>query len=462
MLMISKLTQTSQHTTDATKLLHKRIVAAPSGYSWMQAGIALFSRLATGKGVIALTDQAVASTTNFLTGVIIGRACAKEEFGLYMLGFSLVLFMMNLQTSLISTPYMVYSPRLTGREHARYTGSTLVHQLGLSVLAVIALAVGGVALSFGVGPQGLAPVVWALVVVITFILVREYARRVCFANLRFKTALILDSCVAVVQIGGLLLLAYLGLLSASMTYWVVGLACGLAGMGWLIRIRNTFALQLTRAISDLARNWSFGKWVFASGLLWALSMNLYPWILTAFHGTASTGVWAACFGIAAIGNPILLGVQNFLGPKIVHSYAEGGAIILRRFVIKASGFFSLVIAPFCVALLIFGGSLVVIIYGDKYAGNGLVVSILALNLLVSAISFSFSRALFAIERADIDFAVCFVALFVLLTLGLWLVKAFGPLGVACGLLTGNTAASVVRYSLFCRLVRPVSIQGNKQ
>ena len=449
--------ETWDSATDATKTVLEGTAPAPLPRSWIRAGISLLSRHTTRKGVITLADQAVASATNFLTGVIIGRACTKEQFGLYMLGFSIVLFVMSLQTSLISTPYMVYSPRLKGSAHARYTGSVLIHQLGLSILAVIALAVGGVALSFGVGPQGLAPVVWALVVVITFILVREYARRVCFANLRFKTALILDSCVAVVQIGGLLLLAYLGLLSASMTYWIVGLACGIAAVGWLISKRKTFALQLTRAISDFGRNWSFGKWVFASALLWALSMELYPWILAAFHGIASTGVWAACFGVAAIGNPLRFGVQNFLGPKIAHSYAEGGAMGLRRFVFKASVVFSLLITPFCVLLSVFGGSLVVIFYGDKYAGNGLVVSILALNLLVSAMAFSFSRTLFAIERADVDFYVNFMALFVLLVLGLWLVKAFGPLGVACGLLTGNTAATAVRYILFSRLVRSVSM-----
>ena len=458
----SNSTKNCYSTTDAVRTIHKGIVAAPPGYNWMRGSIAFLPKIIRHKSIATLADQGVASATNFLTGVIIGRACAKEEFGLYMLGFSIVLFVMTLQTSLISTPYMVYSPRLIGREHGRYTGSTLIHQLALSALTIFALAVGGVALSFGVGPQGLAPVVWALVVVITFILVREYARRVCFANLQVKTALLLDSCVAVVQVSGLLLLAYLGVLSAGLAYWVVGLACGLAVVGWLIRMRKTFALQLTRAISDLGRNWSFGKWVFASGLRWALSMNLYPWILAAFHGTASTGVWAACFGVAAIGNPLLLGMQNFLGPKIAHSYAEGGTMALRRFVIKASGFFSLVIAPFCVLLLVFGGSLIVILYGDKYTGNGLVVSILALNLLVSAMAFCFSRALFAMERADVDFAVNFVALFILLTLGFWLVKAFGPLGVACGLLSGNTVATAVRYILFSRLVRSVSIQGNKR
>ena len=452
-MRISNSTESSDSATDTTRTVLEGIVTAHPLRNCIRAGIGLLSKPTARKGVITLADQAVASATNFLTGVIIGRACIKEQFGLFMLGFSIVLFVMNLQTSLILTPYMVYSPRLKPSEHARYTGSTLIHQLGFSALAIVALAVGGVALSFGIGPQGLAPVVWTLVVVITFILLREYIRQISFANLCVKTALILDSGVAVVQIGGLLLLAYLGLLSASMAYWVVGLACGLAAVGWLVWMRTTFALQLTRAISDLVQNWIFGKWVFASALLWTLSMELYPWILTAFHGIASTGVWAACFGIAAIGNPLLGGMQNFLGPKIAHSYAEGGALALRRFVFKASAVFSLLITPFCIALLVFGGSLVVIIYGDKYASNGLVVSILAVNFFVLAVRFSFSRALFVMGRADVDFAVNFVAPFVLLTLGLWLVKSFGPLGVACGLLAGNTAATGFKCATFYVLIR---------
>ena len=81
------------------------------------------------QGFLSLADQAVASITNFVTGVIIARATSKEEFGLYMLGFTLIMLMTDLQTSLIATPYMVYAPRLKGTEQALYAGSTLIHQL---------------------------------------------------------------------------------------------------------------------------------------------------------------------------------------------------------------------------------------------------------------------------------------------------------------------------------------------
>lgn len=403
--------------------------------------------------MVSLSDQVAVSVTNFLTGVIIARACTKEEFGLYMLGFSVVVFATELQTSLILTPYMVYSPRLTGSMHARYTGSTLVHQLMLSIAVAFALTAGAAVLSHGIGPEGLAPIFWTLVVVITFILLRDYIRKICFAGLRMRSVFFFDFSVAIVQLSSLFLLAYYGLLSASRTYWVVGVACGITSFGWLILNRKTFTLDVHQAISDFGQNWSFGKWIFASGLLWALSMNLYPWFLTAFHGTASAGVWAACFGIAALGNPLLFGVQNFLGPKIVHAYTKGGAMILRRFVLKASVIFSLILAPVCVILLIFGGKLIVLLYSEKYTGNGLVVSVLALNLLIHAASFTLSRALFVIGRPALYLIANCVPLFVLLTFGIILVKFFGPLGVACGLLASTTATSAVMLLFFSRLIK---------
>ncbi len=457
-MKISNLAKDCNFPKKASSPILKGIATTIPRQNWLQMGSDLLSGAMVRKGTVTLIDQSVTSATNFVTGVIIGRVCTKEEFGLYMLGLTITLYVTNLQTSLILTPYMIYSPRLKGNAKALYTGSTLIHQLTLSALAILCLAVGGGVLSLGMGPQGLAQVVWALVVVIAFILLRDYARQVCFARLRIRTALMVDSCVAVGQISGVLLLAYLGVLSASRAYWVIGAACGLTALAWLIWMHTEFTLRISQAILDFGHSWSFGKWVFASGLIWTLSMSLYPWFLAAFHGTASAGVWAACLGIVAIGNPLLLGAQNFLGPRIAHSFAEGGRSALRRFALRASLAFFVLMIPLCLILLVFGGSLIACLYGAKYAGNGMVVSVLAVNLLFSAASFTYSRVLFAIGRADVDFMVNFAALFVLITLGLWLVRAWGPLGAAYGLLIANIAASVPRV-VICTVLTGSSRRG---
>ena len=400
------------------------------------------------QSILSLLDQGVVSAANFATGLLIGRGCSKEEFGIYMLGATVVLFLNDLQASLILTPFMVFSPRLNRGAHAVYAGSTLIHQMVLSAGAMITLMIGATLGGLGYGPKGLSPVMWTLVGVITLLMLREYARRLCFAGLQMRAALILDSCIAMTQVGGLLVLYRLKILSASRAYWVVGLSSGIVVLGWMFFNSRQFALRPSRSVSDLKRNWSFGKWVFLSGLVWTFSMGFYPWILTAYHGTGAVGVWSACLGVASLGNPLLLGGQNYLGPKIAHVYADGGASALRPFVLKSSALFSVPMWALSGIMLVTGGPLVALLYGSKYAGNDAVVVVLTANLVFSSAAFVASRALFAIERADLDFLVNFVALFVLLFGGVWLTKSHSALGAAWGMLLANAVSAIVRYVVF--------------
>jgi O-antigen/teichoic acid export membrane protein len=210
-------------------------------------------------------------------------------------------------------------------------------------------------------------------------------------------------------------------------------------------------LHIDESVLDLKRNLIFGKWVFASGLLWTASTNLYPWLLAFFHGAAAAGVFAACLGVVSASNPALLGIQNFLGPKIAHVYATRGRIGLRKFVLKISGSMAIPVSLLTLIMIFWGDRFIGLLYGSRYTGNGRVVAILACNLLLSAVVFSYSRALFAIERADLDFALNFAAIFIMLTLGLWLVKIHGPFGAALGLIIAGGVTSILRVGAFLKL-----------
>ncbi|MGO8987301.1 MAG: lipopolysaccharide biosynthesis protein [bacterium] len=419
----------------------------------IKAQYGALSEVVLGRGIVAVVDQGVVSLANFSTGLIVGRICSKEQLGLYMLGFTIVMFIINAQGYLISTPYIIFSPHLKEVDLNRYTGSTLLHQLALSFLIVIILAIAGAALSLGFGPSGLAPVVKTLLFVSSFILLWDYARRISLATLKMKNALLLDSCVLVLQVGVLLILAKFGYLSAARAYWVVGTACGVVAFGWLFLNSKNFKLSLKQAITDLLKNLSVGLWLLASGLLFSVSNYLYPWLLAAFHGVALTAVWAACQGVVGLVNPLFMGLQNSFTPQIAHVYAKGKMDGLRRFALHTTVIMGLAILPFCLALLIFGGHLVSGFYGSKYSGNGLIVSILAVNLLVSSLAFAPSRALFTVERVDVDCKIGIVALVLLFSCGILLVKQFGPAGAAVGLLLSNSAYLVLLSAAFSRIVR---------
>ena len=408
------------------------------------------------KWFLSLVDQAIVSGAGFLGGVIVGRTCAQEQFGLYLLGISIIGLIMEFQNVIIWSPYTFFCSQFVGSAQARYTGSTVIHQLALSGLSMLTLLGAGSYLSLSLGPSGLDRVVWILVLTISFITFREYARRVCFAKLRMKAAIALDSLAAGLQIFSLLLLAYLGKLSAASAMAAMGIAFGLAAIFWLMGVRKTMMFSMPQAVADLGRNWSFGRWILGGNIAIYLSIQLYPWILTVFHGTAAVGVLAACQGVAFMAVPFLQGTASFLGPHSSQAFAQGGPTQLRDFVMKSTLVIVPIIALFGVVLLTYGEQLVAIVYGSRYAGQGLVVSVLALYILSWALAFSIDYGIWAMGRPDVNFKINLLRVALTFTLGLYLVKTFGLLGVAWSLLIGSIAVSALQFLFFRRLVSATS------
>ncbi|HNT87132.1 MAG TPA: polysaccharide biosynthesis C-terminal domain-containing protein [Candidatus Hydrogenedentes bacterium] len=406
------------------------------------------------KAVLTVIDQGVVSAANFLSLIIVGRACAQSELGLYALGFTIVLFAMNSQNALITSAYIVFSPRLSGEAHARYTGSTLVHHVTLAVIIAAGLAVAGGLFAFMTAPTadlaGLDRVLWALAMVIFFILLKEYARQVCFAGLRTGAALVLDLGMSALQVGGLTALGVMGHLSAGRAYGVIGVAAAFAALTWLGTQRRRFAPVRSEVLPDFLRNWAYCRWIFAMNLAYVAANQAYPWVLVGFHGPVANGVFGACAGVVFFANPFVLGLSNFLGPKAVHAYKEGGVPGMRSVVRKATLFFAVTMTLFWLGMTLLGEWLLVLLFGPAYAGNGVTVSILAASQLIWSLTIPVNFGLNAMERPDVAFKSLLLALAFTFTAGVWLVNAFGPAGVACGLLAGNGIACVYNRVVFAR------------
>ncbi len=412
----------------------------------------LMSNGLLGQGGAALADQVVVSGTTLATSIIVGRACSKEQFGLFMLAFSIVLFSNGVMISLISTPYVVRRPLLSQAALLRYNGNTLVYLAALCGVASLGLMLAAGAGAWGFGPAGSSSVAAILSGVIVVQLFKEYARQMCFARMRAQQALAVDSTVGAIQVAGLLWLAATERLTPSSAFGVIGLACGLASFGWWSANRDAFRVRARRAVLELDQHWQLARFAFASGLLHALTVNLYPWIVAWVGGTAAAGVWAACFAVAALIAPLMTGVHRYLAPRLADAYARGGGRLLRRLAAWASGAFWALALPYTGFLALFGGVVVVFFYGDKYADHGHLVAVLGAALLVGAAGFSFGRALFSIHRAHADLLANACALSILLTAGTWMAWQWGPLGAAYGMLATNTTATLIKAAAFLWLV----------
>jgi O-antigen/teichoic acid export membrane protein len=414
------------------------------------------ARLSARRGVTTVIDQGVASLTNFLSGVIVARTCARSELGLYSLGFGAALLLMSAQTYLVSVPYNVYCMRVPAEERAAYTGSVLLHQLAIAAASAVTLAVAALVAAHGAGVPGMAPVLAMLSVAITLMLAREFGRQLLFSRLRFSSALVLDCVVAVLQVGGLLVLAATGRLSARAAFAVTGLACGAAVALGAVMARRLFAFSSRRIASDFRRNWVTGRWALAAGLTSVGSAQLYPWLLALTRGPDEAGILAACTGITNFTNPVVIGLGNLLAPSITHAFAARGIQGLQHVTRSALLAFVVVMSVMCPALFVGGGALLRWVYGPAYAPYGLTVGLLSLGLVADWLSLPAHYALLFMERADITFKANVIQLGVAVSLGFALVARLGATGAALGLILAYALSTAYKWREYRRKIGSVA------
>ena len=428
-----------------------RAATVPGGT--LRAAWVFLSGATARKGMVTLADQGIVSATNFLTGILVGRAVPEASFGVYVLGLTVVMFMVEAQTALVSTPFTVFHPRLKEGERPAYAGSSLMHFLGLAGGAMVLFVLGGVALLFGRGPSEMLSVARTLAAVVGFILLREFLRRISFARLRMGRALLLDACVSALQLGGLLALMRGGLLTPSRAYLVMGGACGVTALAALLGARRGFSLRGAQPLRELRRSWGLSKWLLLGIVVFWFASHSYPWLIAAFHDTAETGAYGACLRVIFIANVFMFGAANLLGPKMAHAFAEGGGARVTRAVLQATVVLAAPMLGFCLLMQVFGGPLVPLLFRGKYDGYAWTVRLLAMEQLVVALAYPINKALVALERADVNFKSCLIALAGTLLFGIWLVKGWGTAGAAAGSLIGSAGASAYKAWAFRRHVR---------
>jgi len=434
----------------------ERLVSAASASAELPAAPPL--RHGAFRGILAVADQGVSSATTFLCTALIGRSTSKEEFGIYALGLTVLVWSVGLQSAFVTTPYMYRQANLVGSERRRLAGSTLIHQLVLAVLATVVVAFAAV-VAGRIAPPGVAMTARALAVCIGAVMLKEYGRQLSLAHRRPAEALALDIAVFVLQIGGFAWLARSGRASSASAYVVTGLACGLAAVAWVARHRQVFQVRHSAASTDLRDNWAFGKWLFAGAIVTLCAKDMYGWVLTAFHGTAAAAVLAACMGIVMLAQPVIIGVGNHLGPTYARLLAEQGHAPLTRSVGRGTWVAAAFAISLVGAVLLFGEWAIGWVYGPQYLGNRLVLVGLALSLGTSILTMPIGVGLLALQRADLTFRAASVGALGTLVIGVSCARAFGPLGAALGLLSVNALESTTKVVLFRRCMQQLAREG---
>jgi O-antigen/teichoic acid export membrane protein len=401
---------------------------------------------------LAMLDQAVVSGANFAITLGIARWAGSAELGMYALAFSLLVFAGVAQESLVSLPYTIFGHRLDRDACAEYAGRTLLHQGMFSAFVVGLLGLLSTILWLGdFGPPGFGPVLHTLVAVSPFVLLREFCRRFAFAHFWVYSALLLDSTVAAAQLACLTALAATGRLSAMTACAASGLACGLMSIVWLVLAREHFVLRLRHAIPAAASARVFARWAFAGQLTSAAQAYSLHWLLAFRLGAELTGRFVACESVAALSNPVVLGMASSLTPRAARAWAREGRSGVRAVVWRGGILAGGLIGAFVLLLVAFGGDILRLLYGAELGDHRQAVIVLALGALVGVASAAIDSGLRALARPDVTFRASCLSLVVTVIGALWLLESRDVTGAAWAFLGGRVAALMARSVPFFRL-----------
>lgn len=389
------------------------------------------------RSAVALVDQAVVGATSLFTSLLVGRSEGPAELGLFAIGISMNLLAVSAQEALVTSPLTIFASRFKGGRRARYLGSTLA-QYGVSAatFAVVWLLVGAVLACWRIGPPGTAEVILVLAFVTPAWLLREYARRVAFAELNTYVALIIGAVAATIQMGLLGGLAVAGEVSAVAALGAVGAASGLTAVCWLAVRRTGMQFARRQILATIDRHWRIGKWILAGQMADTIYNSSIPWILVFMRGKSEAGIYAACCMMVAFANPLVVSLNNVLTPRIANAYADGGRTEVRRVTWKVTRVVAVVVGAFCLFIMVSGGFLLTQFYGEPFRGNHLAIAILACAVLVHTLGMPVARALLVLEQSRLLFRVQLIGTAATYAGTLALLPSLGLRGVAVSQLGG--------------------------
>ena len=378
-----------------------------------------------------LVDQGVVSGGNFLLNVLLARQLSEDDYGEFALFLGGIFLLRAVDYSFISYPLSVRLGAMKDNERPRLLANTALLTVGLSLLLVVAMALGTTILTEDdiMLPACLCYLCWQ---------VQETSRRFLLADFRYREAVAGDGAA---YIGQVLLIAAL--------WWMnsVTLAAALYAMSATFALgaaAHVSKLQFARPdfaeLRDLALEYfSIGKWSLVSYELVLIRVQLFPWMLAAFAGPAATASLQAGLNIANMMNPISFGIGNAIPQVAAHAHRTEGVLGAARAAYRYVLFGLGPILFICAAAMLLPDLLLRTAYGPSspYLAVALVLPALALAGVLDYVAEMISKTLLGVEAGRLAFVVNVVAAIFALALALALIGPLGVFGACLAMLIAN-------------------------
>ncbi|MEK6227521.1 MAG: oligosaccharide flippase family protein [Chloroflexota bacterium] len=386
-----------------------------------------------------LLDQLLVSASSFLTAVLLARVLDPHEFGVFALGYALLLLGWDVQSALVTQPHNVLSSRQP--DYRAYTSTALIIQT--AVIGISALLTVGAAEVLGLDTADGTNIALVLGLVVVAFQGQEFVRRVLYSELRLKATFIND----VFSYGGqVLLIALIAAIAPSAAGGIaaIGISSTVGILLAVYQLRRSFAGRIDPSAFRL--HWTFGRWLLAGATATWIGTQSYLFLVAILLGSAEAGV------LKAVEIPMrpLNVILTLLDSVLLVRFGRFDTIRTLRSLV---GYFYRLTTPvavlYCLGVSLLAKPILDFLYdSDLYTAQTGVLALLALYYLLRYGGHILAIALRALGLTRASFEGALVGAIVTPLVAVPMIIAFGLPGAAIGLVVSMALTDLVRIGWY--------------
>jgi O-antigen/teichoic acid export membrane protein len=399
------------------------------------------------KGSLAVLDQGLFAGTNFLVNILLARWLPLDHYGAFALAFSILLFLSGFHNALVLEPMTVLGPANPKDSLMEYLGFLLWIHWGLTLgLAILLLSIAG-ALSLATDSPSIVHALFALGLVLPFILLLWFFRKAFYLQQNLKGALVVNSFYSSCVIVGLMLIKSMGIAKLSNAIFVMGFASCIASVVSCCYLKPEFRKGCTDLLPNLKRvfyeNWSYGRWMVAATFVHWLSGNSYYVFAAGFLGLEEAGALRALQNFVQPINNVLTALSHLFLPWASRHQAQKGFASLRMKVLEFTILIAVLAAVYFLFLSLASVSLIGLLYNGKYNAFVSLLPLIAVVPLITTPGIGYQIGLRVVQAPWAIFASNAAGAIIAVLLGILFIPFLGLKGVVLGTILNGISQIVV-------------------
>jgi O-antigen/teichoic acid export membrane protein len=401
-------------------------------------------------GLIAFVGKIVSAAARVLIALVVARAIAVEQYGLYSLALSVASLAAGVALLGFDSSVVRYvALAVAARDESRVWR---VLQVVLSVSVVTAL-LASVALFFLAGrvadevfhDERLTPLLQLAAFMLPLLTIGDIVANASRAFKQMHYSVIAQGFVLpFLRLALVALLAVVGLsaFSALLAY-AVALLVTLGLLVFFLHRQFPLRRPPDLRIADVRPILSFSVPVWISEVLIVLRGNMQALLLGSMQSVASVGIFAIASQIMVIVHLVLASISTSAKPFVVELHERGDTVQLAQ-LYQAANKWSLVLSlPIFAGLILFPGE-ILSLFGDGFSGGADALVLLTIAHLASVGTGMCGTMIDMTGHARLKLANSVVWLVVLLTSNLVLIPKWGVAGAAASILVAEVVINSFR------------------